>query len=279
MPVTDPVVSSWPSVPGRPNEDTAVASAATAVVVDGAGLPEAVRQGCRHTVQWYSNHLAQAMHDLLGDHALSMREALRSAIRETTAAHGPGCTLEGGSPSATLAAYRMAGPDLEYVVLGDASVLLARTDGAEEITDERLDQLATPRRQRLLAEWDRSGEFTGDDAWLEAHRRTTEVLRNVQGGFWVCQDDPAAADEALVGRVPLADLRGVVLATDGAVRGSHLLGIHDTETLVQRLIGDERADVFAEIRAAEAASRDDLVSSRIKVHDDVTVVSFRVTKP
>lgn len=280
MSVTEPVVSTWSSKPGQPNEDTAVTSAQAAVVVDGAGLPEAVRQGCRHSVQWYSNHLAHSMHALLGDPARSIRDALRDAIRETTAAHGPGCSLEGGSPSATIAAYRITGEDLEYVVLGDASVLLARTDdSAQEITDDRLDQLVTPRRQRLLAEWDRSGEFTGDDAWLEAHRRTTEVLRNVPGGFWVCQDDETAADEAIAGRVPLAELTGAVLATDGAARGSQLLGIHDTETLVKRLIDDEHADVFAEIRAAETARQHDLVSRRLKVHDDVTVVSFRVTGP
>jgi hypothetical protein len=101
-------------------------------------------------------------------------------------------------------------------------------------------------------------------------------MRNVPNGFWVCQDDEAAADEAIVGRLRLADLEGVVLASDGAVRGNHLLGLHGADSLVTRMVDHEHADVFTEIRQAEASRRDELVARCVKVHDDMTVVSFRI---
>ncbi len=195
-------------------------------------------------------------------------------LEVTAAAHGSGCRLDEGSPSGTVAAWRIRGPNLEYLVLGDASIAFAFNEGGvREIVDDRLDQLVTPLKQELLNRWERTGEFNGDEAWLESHRRTAEVLRNVSGGYWVCQVDPAAADEALHGTVPVANLRGVLLATDGAMRGVHLLGVHDLSQAVRGYLDDGAAELYGDIRAAEDRMEHEFARRRIKPHDDMTVVT------
>lgn len=269
-----PTVFSEPSRPGKVNEDYASVGSTAAVVLDGAGLPAVFRGGCSHSVRWYSKTLAKSLHKCLQDPSASVREALRRALQVTAAAHGPGCRLDQGSPSGTVAAWRICGPNLEYLVLGDASIVFAFNDGGVlEIVDNRLDELVTPLKQELLDRWEQTGEFVGDEAWLESHRRTAEILRNVPGGYWVCQVDPAAADEALHGTIPLATLRGVVLATDGAMRGVHLLSLHDLSHAVRDYLDGGAAELYGDIRAAENRMKHKFARPRIKPHDDMTVVA------
>lgn len=276
--IITPTVFSEPSRPGQDNEDCALVGSTAAVVTDGAGLPAVLRGGCSHSVRWYSQSLAESLHEHLSDDSISVREALRGALGVTAAAHGSGCRLDEGSPSGTVAAWRIRGPNLEYLVLGDASIVFAFDDGAvREIVDDRLDQLVTPLKQELLNRWERTGEFAGDEAWLQSHRRTAEILRNVPGGYWVCQVDPAAADEALHGTVPVASLRGVVLATDGAMRGVHLLGVHDLSQAVDGYLDHGAAELYSNIRAAEDRMEHELARRRIKVHDDMTVVTHTIS--
>ena len=241
--------------------------------MDGAGLPKELRGGCAHTVSWYSTTLLQNfVTGMRGGEDLA--EALSSAIRQTVLDHGRDCDLSLGSPSATFAGWQIKQDVLSYLVLGDASVLLRRSDGTTtEVTDDRLDLVVSPERNRLLALWDRTGEFVGDDAWLEAHRRTAEPYRNVPEGYWVCHTDAHAVDQALRGSVPMGELDGVLLATDGAMRGVNLFREYDAGHLADRLLCGSHEETLNAIRASEDLSAGELTSRRIKVHDDASVIS------
>ena len=84
------------------------------------------------------------------------------------------------------------------------------------------------------------------------------------------------AEHALIGEHALSDLRGAVLATDGATRGLHLLrGTHDLDGLVTPALDGAHSSVLSEIRAAERAAETVLRARAIKVHDDATLVSLR----
>lgn len=89
----------------------------------------------------------------------------------------------------------------------------------------------------------------------------------------MCQVDPAAADEALHGTVPIAALRGVILATDGAMRGVHLLGVHDLAQAIRGYLDDEAAELYGDIRAAEDRMEHEFARRRIKPHDDMTIMT------
>lgn len=262
------------SIPGntaRENEDAVALGDGVAVVVDGAGLPKGLRRGCRHSVRWYAESLATAFRDHLNRRNTDMSAALAAAITDVTTAHGPDCRPDEGSPSATVAAWRADGDAVEYLVLCDASVVLAFHDGSVlEVTDNRITSATEPVIDRYLRDVQRSGAVTPDDR-RAARRAAVEQTRNRDGGFWCCHTDPAAALAAIHGRVKRDALRAVVAASDGATRGYHLLGIHPPAALTTAAGPDDLNALIESIRHAEELTGE-LIQQAIKQHDDATIV-------
>lgn len=255
---------------GWPNEDAVFVSGGVAVVVDGAGLPQSMRAGCHHSVDWYSKKLARGFGTALLDTGLTMRQSLSRAITEVSQLHD-GCDLAAGSPCATAAAWRLQPPLVEYLVLCDASVLVALREEAVEITDDRLSTLMAEQMGPSAT----AGETTRSVS--EIRQARAEILqrsRNVDGGYWCCQTDPVAASHALSGTYPLSDVLGIVIATDGATRGFQSLQAHSMQDFVRRAVSGDGAALVDEVRAAERGQRQKLRDDAIKVHDDATLVTL-----
>lgn len=272
--MSEPMHWTLPASPGQPNEDAVFSRDGIAVVVDGAGLPKSMRAGCRHTVDWYANQLAATFGTALLDREVTMPQALSRAILEVSHRHD-GCALDEGSPSATVAAWRLHPPVVEYLVLCDASAVFLTVDDAVEITDERLSLLTAQQVDQVSAAAD-GGPLTAS-AILEARRAAIEANRNVEGGFWCCQTDPAAADQALNGSFPLSKLVGIAIATDGATRGYQSLGAHTVLQFTNQAVLGEGAALLADIRAAERQQRQPLLETAVKVHDDATLIALNLT--
>lgn len=263
---------SVPASAEHANEDAVFRSAGVAVVIDRAGLPHSMRAGCHHSVDWYSNQLAQGFGTALLDAGLTMRQALSRAIAEVSQLHD-GCSLAEGSPSATVAAWRLRPHMVEYLVLCDASTIVVLADQIVEITDDRLSVLLNEQRPFIrVGNVERSASKI-----LETRAEILQSSRNVDGGYWCCQIDPVAADRALSGTYPLSDVLGVVIATDGATRGFQSLGIHSAEEFAIRVVAGDGVAVLDEIRAAERDQREQLLAAAIKIHDDATVVALATT--
>ncbi|MFC4139568.1 MULTISPECIES: protein phosphatase 2C domain-containing protein [unclassified Microbacterium] len=255
-----------PAEPGRESEDACALGDGIAVVVDGAGLPKSMRQGCGHSVAWYARMLAEAFRVRLEDRTATMTHALAGAIGEVTDAHRGTCDLDAGSPSATVAAWRIIGDDVEHLVLCDASIVLVGRDGeATEITDDRINAAVDRRAAQLLG----AGEH--ERAEIAAARfRALDETRNVAGGFWCAQTDPDAARHALTGRTPAAGLAAIVASSDGGTRGFQLVGVHTLERFAELASAGRLAEIAGEIRAAEDA-KDEWIFA--KPHDDIAIVA------
>lgn len=240
------------SAPDRANEDAALAVGPVAVLVDGAGIPRAYRAGCVHSVAWFATNLAAELAAALADPSMPMRPALAAAVRAVRDLHAHTCDLDAGSPSATVVAVRERGEVLEHLVLCDSSLFLrARDGGTARITDDRLAVIATSGR-------------SGDEI---------EALRNRPGGFWVARHEERAAEEALVGSVPLVDLAGAVLASDGVTRACDELGLMDAATLGSDCATATGAvRLISRIREAEVRRAAEGTPGLRKVHDDATVI-------
>lgn len=237
-----------PEDPERPNEDVAGVLGAAAVLIDGAGMPARFRAGCSHSVTWYARTLTARLLLALQDEGADLRVGLARAIGEVAALHAGTCDLDRGGPSATVLAVRVRAGLLEHLVLADSSVLLEHADGTiERISDERVEET------------------------VRAHRdpEVVESLRNAPGGFWVARHEVEAAAEALVGAVPLADLRRVHLVSDGVTRAVDLLGLVDDGGLAAALRTDPEA-LLDRIREAELAL--DPARRQWKIHDDATLL-------
>jgi len=204
--VLDAVTVSEPS-PGGVNFDFLLVSSRWAVVLDGVSTYPVDDVGCRHGGEWFVNRLGAYFGAALaiGSPDSSLQEVLATAISRTAADH-PECDLTNPlTPAATVAAVRLRGAELDWLVLGDAAVAwMNRAGDADSVSDDRADHLANA--PVVVADVRRY-----DPAFVAK-------IRNQPGGFWVAAADPAAAAEAVCGTLNATDLTRVGLFSDGITR-------------------------------------------------------------
>ncbi|GAA2750926.1 protein phosphatase 2C domain-containing protein [Kitasatospora cinereorecta] len=270
-------IASEPARPGRGNEDFVGAAPGVVVLLDGAGTPDGAESGCDHGVAWFSARLgvellARAVRE--PDRALT--DCLADAVAATAEAHGGGCDLgHPGTPSATVVAVRVAAEVLEYLVLADSVLVLDHVGGVPPvaITDEREAVVGGPLRGGL----DRLDAGTPEHAAaLLGYVAAMRGRRNRADGFWVAAADPAAAYAALTGSVPLADVTGFALLSDGASRLVDTFALADWTGVLALLRERGPAALIAEVRRAEAADPLGRAHPRGKAQDDATAVLVRL---
>jgi len=274
-----------PGDPAVPNEDFVAATPAVAVVLDGVTPMDRSDTGCVHGVAWYARTLGAHLFRLAGGEGPDGREVpladcLAGAIGLTRDTHAGSCDLaHPDSPAATVGAVRLHGGRLDYLVLSDAAVLLdTGTDAGSDVralTDHRAGEVG----RRLRA---------------EGLRPTAPVVRshrNRPGGYWVAAERPEAAYEALVGTLPVAEVRRVAVATDGATRLVDTFHLVDWRGALDALEQDGPPAWIARTREVERAeaARAEAAADRAepgaappppprggKVHDDATVALLRL---
>lgn len=266
-------IAAEPAAPGLANEDFAAVTTDTAVLLDGAGIPPGSQSGCVHGVAWYARMLgSRLLAEAAPDAGKPLPHALADAIAQVRSLHEDKCDLtHGGSPSATVIATRLRGEALEYLVLVD-SVLLLDTGEAlpEVVTDDRLERAAAPHRERVNALAIGSPEHaTARREYVDA---IWSIYRNREGGYWVASTDPAAADHALTGSVPLTELRSFALLSDGATRLADRFGLLTWPQLAGILRDHGPRELLRRTRAAEESDPRGSRWPRTKAHDDATAV-------
>lgn len=256
--------------PGGDNEDLYRTGPGWAAVLDGAGRYPGRRGGCVHAVTWVVAHLGLHLESLLSAQPDSpLPVVLAGAIEATRGDHGPACDLSDPlSPGAAVAVARARGEWLEWLVLSDAAVVIERATGEYLVViDDRVDSL------RSAPIVDRGTVRTYDPDYVAR-------VRNQPGGFWVAGAVPAAADEAYVGRVPLAGVSRLMLCSDGVTR---LTERYDWKWGdVFDLVASAGPDAVIDAVRAEEASDPDPGRWRGKRHDDATLVyasQLRPTQP
>lgn len=264
------VVASEPGSPARANEDWVLTTPDVIAVMDGATAR--TDTGCVHGVAWFSTQLGAAVVKRAGNPAASLTNALAGAIADVAALH-PECDLDHpGTPSAATAVVRLGSRAIEYLVLGDVTVL-AEVDGkVEAISDERVSQTAAAQR----AEADRHpiGSAAKNTAML-AMKHIELAARNTVGGYWVAETNPAAAKHALVGQFSREQVSRLAVLTDGAARAV-AFGLMSSADLLDVLDSDGPASVVRHVRAAERSDPIGARWPRNKQSDDATVVYVRL---
>ncbi|MGF1429184.1 protein phosphatase 2C domain-containing protein [Kitasatospora sp. LaBMicrA B282] len=231
---------------GAPNEDFVLAGEDFVLVLDGA-TRSAPETGCRHDVAWVTRRLGLRLGQLLVEQPeLTLTAALRAAIERVRALHADTCELDHpDSPSATVAVVRERAGRLEHLVLCDSPVLIELTDGRLVVVhDDRVDRLPA---------YDLA---------------TVARLRNTPGGFWVASTRPEAADQALTGAHPSAEVARFAVLSDGVSRLVERYG-WSWRQLLDTLARQGPGGAVRAVRAAELAAGPG--DGRGKRHDDATV--------
>ncbi|WP_328433995.1 integrase [Streptomyces sp. NBC_00425] len=266
-------LGSLPAEPGQQNEDFTAAAPGAAVLLDGAGVAGA-ETGCTHGIAWFSSTLGGLLlSTITAQPARPLADCLADSIRVVRSLHEGSCELtHRASPTSTVVAVRAGAGALEYVVLGDSTVLLADKDAkTTAVTDLRLDDVSVQLRGPVDAFPTGSPEHA---AALSEYRDALTGLRNRPGGFWIAGPDPQAAEHALTGSVPLESLTSVTLLSDGATR---LVDLFELATWQEALdvLGESGPDgLIRRVRDAEADDPDGRRWPRGKAHDDATALHW-----
>ncbi|WP_244252067.1 protein phosphatase 2C domain-containing protein [Micromonospora antibiotica] len=251
-----------------PNEDWAVAGERLILVLDGATARTGT--GCEHGVAWYAAKLGSALAGLAVDRDTPLADALAQGIRSVAEQHRHSCDLDHpGTPSAAIAVLRPRDGSLEFLVLGDVTVVIDTADGIRVVTDDRVD--GTARAEREEVNRHPFGTVAKQAALLRM-KHAELAARNRPGGYWVAAADPTAASYAITGDVPLDNVRRVAVLTDGAARPVALFDLLTWADVLDVLDREGPVALIRRVRASEAADPACLRWPRNKCSDDATAV-------
>lgn len=250
------------------NEDWYAATDDVLIVLDGATIR--TETGCIHGLPWYVRQLGAAL--LAGAHDAStpLRDVLSAAIRQVSRLHADTCDLtHPGTPSAAVGIVRRGNGQLEWLVLGDISILVSTTNRLIVVVDERVSQTALDERY----ECDRHLIGTSEKmAAILAMKNVELASRNVEGGYWIASVLPEAAAHAHTGSTALTDVRQVAVCSDGAMRALTLTELATYADVMQTLQAEGPRSLIKQVRQSE---RNDPLGARVprnKATDDATAV-------
>jgi hypothetical protein len=260
-----------PSSPDWPNEDFAAVTPGTAVLIDGAGSPGGRDTGCLHGVAWYARTLGGHIIAAASGTACPLPQVLATAIEQVRDDHSGTCDLDDpATPSGTVIIARQHGSQLDYLVLADSLLLLMPVAGElQVITDNRLEDLAAGLRPdyRNLPVSSAERETARRDYLLELDAR-----RNTDGGYWSAAADPAAADQAITGSIPVSDLAALALLSDGVGRLADRYHQATWPEIAETLAKHGPCELVRQVREAEAADPEGTRWPRGKLRDDATAL-------
>ncbi|MBH1937828.1 protein phosphatase 2C domain-containing protein [Streptomyces sp. AV19] len=259
---------------GAANEDSVHVSPTGVVVLDGLSAPQDLPMGCIHGTPWFVRQLGARLINLIGDNAVALREALRTAIAEVNDLHRGTCALDQDAvPATTVVMVRERDDVLDYLVLSDNVLVLDLGDeGVQTVTDKRVEEVAGEEMRAALQGPTGTPEHAARVSALVTVQRQ---LRNRPGGYWVASTNPAAADEAITGTVELGQVRQAALLTDGASRLADSFGALSWVQLLDLLRTEGPAALIARTRAVELADPVGERWPRFKQSDDATAAYVR----
>src|SRR5205823_5637533 len=185
-----------------------------------------------HGIAWYATNLGSALSTFASNRDTPLASALRSAIQHVANQHSE-CDLSNpATPAAAVALIRTNEDVLEYLVLGDITVLLDGQDGLQVITDDRVDD--TARAEREGADRYPIGSPDKQAALLRMKHAELDA-RNQPGGYWIAAADPNVVTEAITGKVTLDGLRRAAGLSDGGGRIVRLFEPPDWSALLEPL--------------------------------------------
>lgn len=251
--------------PFQDSEDKIYVTRDTIIMLDGAS---AFTQAGISTSN-YAECLGQNLCNILdGELGVSLQAGLAAAIDQTSRELR---LSRGRSPSSTVTVVRRVGDVVEFLLLGDN--LIAFPDVT--VSDDRIARVGIEERQEYQR---RLTSGTGYDrthrAAMRELQRRQAASRNQEGGYWIAEADPSAADHAIVGRRSLAQSPWAVLATDGAYKTMAHLGLDDWN-VVRDANRDELTGILHQCQQWEAISDPDgRELPRAKRHDDKSLATI-----
>jgi hypothetical protein len=183
------------------------------------------------------------------------------------------------TPAASFVLVRLIGAEIEIVRLGDCLVLLEGADSAVTVMEHPvLEQIEAETRRAILDL--RSAGITDPQqvrAKMIPQLRAQRRRRNRPDGYGVLAAEHRCMPMMHVDRMPAANLRRVLLASDGYYRlVDHYTAMTDAD-LIRRTQADGAAALLQQLRAIEAADPHAARYPRLKIRDDATALLIGIS--
>ncbi|MEU8727389.1 MULTISPECIES: hypothetical protein [Streptomyces] len=247
-------------------------------VLDGVTQPPGLVSGCQHGAAWYSARLAARLADVHGTSPqCALTDLLAEAIAVVRGDHGGHCDLgRPTTPAAAVCLLRASPGRADFLLLCDTTLVVESPGGVRTMTDHRLAGTISRLRTQEQNSDTTSASLTGESAEERAVRYALvkSAYTNRPEGYWIAAADPAAAEHAQSGTLPLDGPDAVTraaLLTDGAARAVDVFSLFGWLGLLGLLAGEGPQALVDSVRKAEyAAARNGGLGAE-KAHDDATV--------
>lgn len=262
---------------GAENEDRIGTRGALAWVIDGAtdiGSEPIIGPGS--DAGWF----AGAIHDVLDDPGFDIGPRLAdlpSRLAATIAARfemaqrrAPADRFE--HPSASGVVVRMAGATLDYVSVGDCTLIVEQNGTVARIGSD----LADAGDKRLAAAIARFHDDNGGASAAAARAHVWPAMRaarnrmNTPGGYGILSITPPPDEFVRAGQVDLASDARILLASDGLMRLVDVFHAYDDGSLLRAAERHGLAALCHELRAFEHGDPETRVHPRAKTCDDAS---------
>jgi hypothetical protein len=224
--------------------------------------------------------LHQALVQSLSEGQPALNRLLESAIRYVRTEHQKECEHPSHrKPSAAVAIFRCSSESIEYLVLGDASIVLESSEGVVHVTDQRMHRIAKDLRHTIL---DRLQQGRGYDdpvrtALLRDLVEQEQRARNTASDYPIAAYEPRAAFDSITESLPFSSseptIDRAILLSDGAERVVFPFGLCSDWREFMKLVSVQGPAVCIEmIRDAELFDRSGHQYPRTKFSDDASIV-------
>lgn len=256
--------------PGRPNEDFAITTNDSAIVIDGAGVPMG---GCRHGVAWYARQLGtHTMLALTANPDDALQDSLAEGIRRVRDLHKGTCNLaDAGTPCAAVGVLKIDDSRVRALSLSDVAIVLETDDGPDVTCDFGIEELCGAEHHVLAGMTFGTEEHKAALAQLVARQTRS---RNQPDGWWVAAADPEAAYHAKTRELSRSAVGAMAVFSDGATRPVDQMDRYKWSEYMPMLAKLGPAGIIAVVRDLEKSDPDGARFPRTKRHDDATIAAY-----
>jgi hypothetical protein len=269
---------------GDANEDRAGAEPPFAWVIDGATdvLPEKLTSA-PSDASWF----AATMHDTIRDMAatppaslIDVPEIVADRTAPRFAAASKRAPADAGEhPSAAAIVVRVEKGELEYVSLGDCTLIIEDGERWTQIgvdEEDAGDRWVADALQGKSAYADiPKAPLTRADLW--PFLRAQRAMMNTPAGYGIFSITAAPRSMIRHGSIPVSAGARILLASDGLLRLVDVFRRYDAKRLFAAAWTAGLAPLFDELRALERADADCKQFPRAKTSDDTTALIARIT--
>lgn len=255
------------------NEDVAGLRGDYGWVIDGAsGLGGPDVSGAPSDALWIAFMLHQAIDAVIRTDGGRSPKSVLARAQQLIRDRWSGAPVS-FPPSATVLLVRAASGKLDFCLLGDVELTLARGNRVvRTITDDRVEKVNAGALRKLSAALRAdSGRDEALNEVDEALRRDRRTRMNVHGGYSVATPLLIPVADAVSGTWKFQPGDLLMLASDGFAR-IHRLFTLDSLWSDAATGHTELSEAIQHLRAAERATATDPDHARWNIHDDATAV-------